>query len=137
MEETREILDYTELENNLNEERLREKDECQAVLKYVIDGGLFLEEDVEEALEELDYKINEIDTWLMLRPLLEMLKMEYTINSVESYYEQWKEGLLIPDSLEKHINIASILWDEIQGNRIAVFRKGKCVSVLEVIYPLQ
>ena len=137
MLEVKEMVDYMEIKNNLHEERINEKEECKAIVQYIQDAGLFLEEDFNEALKELDYKKEDIDNWYMLRTLLNMLKMEYMVSTIGEYLERFKEGYKIHEDLEKHIDDASILYEAIQGNSVIVFRQGHTCTVLEVIYPYQ
>jgi len=137
MLEVKEMVDYMEIKNNLYEERINEKEECTAIVKYIQDAGIFLEEDFNEALKELDYKKEDIDNWYMLRTLLNMLKMEYIVSTIGEYLERFKECYKIPENLEKHIDDASILYEAIQGNSVIVFRQGHTCTVLEVIYPYQ
>jgi len=129
--------DYDEIKNNLHEERISEAEECQAIINYVIDAGLFLDEEITEVLNELDYKIEDLDNWLMLNIVLERLKMEFSINSMWGYIEEFKENNQMKGVCDKYIDNANILYEASQGGGVVLFRKGHTATVLEIYYPYQ
>ena len=80
--------------------------------------------------------MKDVESRKVLDTVLQLADIEIVTSSIDSYLDNWMEGIEIPDTIKRHIDYCSKLRDDALNNDIQVLRYCGRATVLEVLHPI-